>query len=88
MIPVPFMSSLVELRAGIAMRQQQTRVIATGKGIDLLVLVAAIIGLSTTLPHMGPQMAPIALFLGITANYLFLRKFVNTPTSNPSGSPT
>lgn len=80
MSAAPLLGGLVELRMGLAMRRQQTVLLAVAKSIDMMVLLTVIIILSTAFPALGPNAGPLAFIAGMMANYLFLRRKIREPT--------
>ncbi len=81
----PFLTGLVELRSGIALRRGSTAVVGVGKALDIAALAAVVFGLSVIFPNLGAIVGPIAFAFGLAVNYLFMRARVPEPTTETGG---
>ena len=87
MSAAPLIGGLVELRMGIALRFRKTLLIGVGKGLDLVVMMLAILALAMIFPGLGAHAGPMAFTLGLFVNYLFLRRTVPDPFPGDAEGP-
>ncbi len=82
MASAPYLSGLVELKTGIALRRGTTAIVGMGKALDLAAVAAVVFGLSAIFPHLGAAVGPIAFGCGLALNYLFLRARIPEPDAD------